>query len=237
MENKLNWIDYWNSEDICNDKDIDWKMKKNMELFIKTTNPLLNYNSQDIILDVGCGPGHLANFLKDRVKEIHCLDISQHYIDMNRERFKQEQNLFFYKLNDYIDFSFLKPKFSIIICLSVIQYYKDINEVEKLIKTVKSIALPGARFLIADIPIGSGKFSDGFSILKSGFREKCLLNTLKFLLHITFTKYRKMRDSLGLLNLSVEKLNELIAKLNLHAKVLDTPLTDKENRRHLLINF
>jgi ubiquinone/menaquinone biosynthesis C-methylase UbiE len=73
---------------------------------------LLHYDSQDIILDIGSGPGYLAAFLKDRVKEIHCLDTSQRYLEMCKDKLVGHNNVFVYKLNEdnYTDLSFLKDK-------------------------------------------------------------------------------------------------------------------------------
>ena len=66
MKTPDNWIDWWETETIVSPKTWD----NNMQIFITATDPLLNYNSQDVILDIGCGPGYLAAYLKDRVKEI-----------------------------------------------------------------------------------------------------------------------------------------------------------------------
>src|ERR1051325_3652831 len=141
------WIQWWSTENIVTDA--IWH--NNMEIFVTASDSLLHYNSRDIILDIGSGPGYLAAFLKDRVKEIHCLDISEHYLDMCKNKFVDDTNVFAYKLtaDDYTNFGFLQGrKFSIIICLSVIQYYQDTGEVEKLIKEVRKIASSGTTFLI-----------------------------------------------------------------------------------------
>ena len=74
--NSNNWISWWQTEKIT--QEIHWK--KNMEIFIRATDNILNYTKDDVILDVGSGPCYLASFLKDRVKEIHCLDISERYL-------------------------------------------------------------------------------------------------------------------------------------------------------------
>lgn len=207
---------------------------------MRSTDQLLNYNNQDIILDIGCGPGYLEAFLKDKVKEMHCLDISEHYLDICRKKFNLNQKLFFYKLDkeNYTDLSFIQTKkFSIIICLSVIQYYKNISEVEKLIKEVQRVALPGARFLIADILTKTGMFSDIWGALRAGFSEKHLLETLKVMFRARFSAYSKTRSSAGVLSLSTDELNKLINKLKLNAEVLSTRLTFQGNRKHLLIRF
>jgi ubiquinone/menaquinone biosynthesis C-methylase UbiE len=235
-ETANNWLTYWNEETIFTDA--DWR--KNMEIFVRATDPMMNYTTDDIILDIGCGPGYLASFLKDRVKEIHGVDTSERYLEICGKKFAQDHNVFFYKLDNdnYTDLSFLRTKkFSIIICLSVIQYYKSITDVEKLIEAVRGIALPGSRFLITDFQTNTGTFSDVYGILKTGFKERFLCKALLFLFRARTSKYYKIRSSLGLLTLSVENLNELIDKLHLNAQILSMKLTVNENRKHLLITF
>ena len=149
--------------------------------------------------------------------------------------------MFAYKLtaDDYTNFRFLQGrKFSIIICLSVIQYYQDTGEVEKLIKEVRKIASSGTTFLIADIPIASNLVAHVYGLLKGARMKNRLLEMLKMLFHIVASaKHRTAYLSSGLLIFSEDKLNELIAKLNLDAEVLRSRLTINENRRHLLIRF
>jgi ubiquinone/menaquinone biosynthesis C-methylase UbiE len=231
------WIEWWKTENVVSPA--TWF--NNMEIFVTASASLLQYNSEDTILDIGCGPGYLAAFLKDTVKEIHCLDISQRYLDICKQRFTGYNNIFCHKLaeDNYTDFSFLKGRqFSIIVCQSVIQYYKEIGEVESLIKEIQRIASPGARVLISDIPISSSMATHVYSLLKGAIREKRLLEISKMLFHAVATaKHRTAYLSSGLLTFSEEKLNELIAKLNLDAEVLSSRLTINENRRHLLIRF
>jgi ubiquinone/menaquinone biosynthesis C-methylase UbiE len=231
------WIEWWKTENVVSPA--TWF--NNMEIFVTASASLLQYNSEDRVLDVGCGPGYLAAFLKDRVKEIHCLDISQRYLDMCEATFSGHKNIFCYKLSEdnYTDLSFLNgQKFSIIICQSVIQYYKEIGEVEDLIKEVQRVASPGARLLISDIPISSIMATHVYSLLKGAIRGKRLLEISKMLFHaVASAKHRRPYLSSGLLTFSDEQLSRLIRKLNLDVEVLSSRLTINENRRHLLIRF
>jgi ubiquinone/menaquinone biosynthesis C-methylase UbiE len=231
------WIEWWKTENVVSPA--TWF--NNMKIFVTASDSLLRYNSQDTILDIGSGPGYLATFLKGRVKEIHCLDTSQRYLDMCKDKLVGHNNVFVYKLNEdnYTDLSFLKDKtFSIIICQSVIQYYKDISEVERLIKEVQRIASPGARFLIADIPSDTSMIAHVYGLLNGAFREKRLLEISRMLFQtVTTAKHRKAYLSSGLLTFSDKKLKGLIGKLNLDADVLTSRLTVNENRKHLLIRF
>jgi 2-polyprenyl-3-methyl-5-hydroxy-6-metoxy-1,4-benzoquinol methylase len=147
MSKKANsWIDFWKSENIA-DEDVS---RLNMEIFIQATYPIMKYNNNDIILDIGSGYGHLSEALKSEVKEIYGIDISQKFLEICKKKYSQYDNLHFRKLdpNNYTDFSFLNGHhFSKIVCLSVIQYYKNQDELENLIKSVKKIASKGAKFL------------------------------------------------------------------------------------------
>lgn len=232
-----NWIEWWKTENIVSPA--TWL--NNMEIFVTASDSLLHYNSADTILDIGCGPGYLAAFLKDRVKEIHCLDTSQRYLDLCKDKFGGHNNVFFYKLaaDNYTDLSFLKGKnFSIIICQSVIQYYKETGEVESLIKEVQRIAAPGGRFLISDIPVRSSMATHVYGLLKGSFRRKRLVEISRMLFQaVASAKHRTAYLSSGLLTFSEDKLKALIHKLHLDADVLTSRLTVNENRRHLLIRF
>jgi 2-polyprenyl-3-methyl-5-hydroxy-6-metoxy-1,4-benzoquinol methylase len=232
-----NWIEWWKTENVVSPA--TWF--NNMEIFVTASASLLQYHSEDRILDIGCGPGYLAAFLKNRVKEIHCLDTSQRYLDMCEATFSGHKNIFCHKLaeDNYTDLSFLKGQtFSKIVCQSVVQYYKATGEVENLIKQIQQIASPGARLLISDIPVGSSMVRHVYSLLKGAIRGKRLLEIAKMLFHtIATAKHRTTYFSSRLLTFSDEQLKELIEKLNLDAEVLTSRLTVNENRRHLLIRF
>ena len=136
------WIDFWRNGNFSSEK----VSKMNMEIFIKATDPILGYDKEDIVLDIGSGFGYLASFLKHRVREIHCLDISEWFLGLYMKRFAHEKNVFSYKLDseNYTDLSIVRDKeFSKIICLSVIQYYKNIQDPMKRKLAERFILLVG----------------------------------------------------------------------------------------------
>jgi ubiquinone/menaquinone biosynthesis C-methylase UbiE len=210
-----------------------------MDIFIRASTPLLRYAPEDVVLDIGAGPGYLAVHLKDRVKEIHCLEASEKYLRVGRDRLRNEKNVFFHLLRaDYTDLSFLQDrKFTIVICKSVIQYYRSVDEVDALIENVRKIAAPGCRFLIADIPGNAGWLSDIWGVLRGGYRAGFLKESLFFFLRARMSEYYRLRSSAGLLTLSRQQLEQLISRLALRADILDLPLTYVENRKHLLIRY
>jgi hypothetical protein len=99
------------------------------------------------------------------------------------------------------------------------------------------LALPGARFLIADITVHGGWLTDTWGVLRTAYEEKCFWKTLCFLLRARTSAYYRVRASQGLLLFTVEQLEDLIARLNLDAEVLSTRLTTNANRKHLLVRL
>jgi prepilin-type processing-associated H-X9-DG protein len=236
FEKSKNWIDFWKNEDISNEQ----ISRINMEIFVQATYPIMKYNSKDIILDLGCGFGHLSGALKGKVKEIHGIDISQRFLDICKQKYEQYDNLHFYKLdeNNYTNFSFLDGHhFSKIVCLSVIQYYKNQGELENLIKSVKKIASKGAKFLISDIPTGNSSYLDMLSMMKVGIQNECLLKIIKHLFKHMISDYYRIRSTRGLLFFTKGQLQKISERLDIHAEILTNKMTINRNRVHLLISF
>lgn len=72
VNNIKGWIEYWNTDTVFLNI-----MGKIAGFFFSRTMPILNYSSEDTVLDIGCGPGDLEYLLKDEVKEIYGVDTSQ----------------------------------------------------------------------------------------------------------------------------------------------------------------
>ena len=229
------WIEYWND-----DNTFAGMMKSIAPHFIEATKPVLQYNPRDVVLDIGCGPGNLEYYLKDMVREVHAVDISEKYIEECRKRFDGEENLIFYKLDadKYTDLSFLRNRdITTIICLSVVQYYNDVKEFESLIRSVREIACRGALLLIADLPVEHGALADICSNLTISFRKRILLQTMKFMFKMRFSSYHRVRSSRGLLCFSEDSLKQQIEDAGIDAKILKDPLTFNRSRLHLLIKL
>ena len=154
--NKINWLNYWGKKNIWTDSAL-WK--KNTEIFYKKTSNILNYDENQKVLEIGSGNGDLAIKISTKVDTIYCLDTSQEFINICKNKISNKKNIKILKLkNDYTDLSFIKNiKFSIIIVNSVVQYYRSQKEIIDLIKSVKKIATENAYMLISDIEIDSNK--------------------------------------------------------------------------------
>lgn len=229
------WADYWDTTTWLTEA--DWR--GHMELFLRATEPLLGYCADDVVLDIGCGSGALAACLSGRFAAYHGVDTSRRSIEQCERRFTGAPNVFFHQLrDDYTDLSLLEPeRFSLIVCVSVIQYYRSLEEVQRLIQSVRRLARPGARMLIADIPVTSSLWSDGLGTLKAAWRTRRLLWTLGMWFRASRSAYQQYRAQHGLLVMSPETLQAMTRRLGLEAEIVDRPLTVNDHRRHWLIRF
>ncbi len=230
-----NWIDFWDHQTVMDDD--SWR--KNSELLIEGCQPFFSFESDDRVLDIGAGPGLLADALVEKVKEIHSLDTSERYVSEGNQRFEKNPNAQFDLLGEnYLDFSCLGEKtFSKILCASVIQYYKNIGEVETLILEMKKRSLPGGRMLIADIAVEHNLFVDLSGLLTTAWKKKYLLNTIGFILQSFRGDYSRIRKELGLLSIKKSDLDAIIKKHDLKAEWRKEILSLNKSRRHLLIHF
>jgi 2-polyprenyl-3-methyl-5-hydroxy-6-metoxy-1,4-benzoquinol methylase len=63
------------------------------ELFFKKANSVIGFTSNDVVLDIGCGPGYLELFLAPIVKHIDCVDVSKQFIDIYAKQCERYSNV------------------------------------------------------------------------------------------------------------------------------------------------
>jgi 2-polyprenyl-3-methyl-5-hydroxy-6-metoxy-1,4-benzoquinol methylase len=230
----VNWTEFWSSR--FYEYHPIWR--KNAEFFFAATAPFLGYNEDDVVLDYGCGLGYLAEKLCYRVKEIHCADISEHFLSISKRRLEKHKNLLFHKIGqeDYLNMSFLgKAKFSKIICLSVIQYYRNYDEVEALISRLSQYVCKKGSLIIADIPNEGNTRTELYGMIRFGLRERCVVDMCKHIIHMLVSDYRKINRQEGILKFSSEKLKHMLARIGLDGKIIMDKLTINDKRLHLII--
>ena len=230
------WIHFWQSENTFCDR--DWI--SHIRIFLKKSEKYIGFNKDDVVLDIGCGAGFLAKFLNDKVKEIHCLDTSEKYLQTARQNNAGNKNVHFYLLGPerYTDISVLPNiKFTKILCLSVVQYYNHRDEVKALIKHVQQKCSTGSKFLIADILAENNIKSNLLGVLLSQNTFTDILHNFYLLIRLIFSNYSEYYKKNGLLTISVQQLNEMIAELKIKANIIYDQITLNKNRLHLLISF
>ena len=233
----MSWPIYWNKKNIWTNSDI-WK--KNNEIFFNKTSNIFNYNKKHTVLDIGCGNGDFAKKISDKVGLIYCLDTSQEFINLCKINVSNKNNIKILKLgNDYTNLSFLKNiNFSIIIANSVVQYYKSQEEIIKLVKSVKKIAIKNAYLLIADMHVVTDKKKSYSKLIYNSMINGYFISLMKMGLKIFMNK--EFRDMIKYQPLLIVNLDKFIKDLSIlvnKVTVINENLTINPDRKHLLIQF
>lgn len=230
------WTNFWNKQDIWTNT--DWKINTNQ--FLHHFPKIHQLKRTDVILDIGCGEGHLADQISPFVKQVYCLDTSRRFIHICRKKFRHRENISVMEIPqaDYTNLQFLQPHtFSVIVCMSVVQYYRSIEELESLLRSIKLIAKSGAIGLIGDILIQPPTFVDAFNLLRHSMEQHHALHTISTLVKARFSEYYALRKSQGLLVIPPSIIERLLLRLCINGLLIDTPLTPNVGRHHLLLYF
>jgi len=235
------WVDYWSQDDFWRDSHL-WEVSS--RLFFKCASRIIEFKKSDCVLDIGCGPGYAEVLLAPLVKGIYAVDVAEQFVDMCSKRCKNHKNVSVgcIRKDDYTNLEGLGGQFSVILCVSVVQYYRNMSEIEALISSAKKIASPGAQMLIADLPLERGAMGflwDAFCSYLLSIREgyaQILLRTA-FKRWFRGTRYKVFYDKAEQLYFTTSKLETLINRLNLNARVIRMNFSVYANRLSLLIQF
>ncbi len=235
------WIEYWNQDQFWTSSEL-WEI--NARIFFNRFKAVVALQPEDEVLTVGCGTGHLESLLAPHVKSLHALDTSPRFVEMCKKNCRASANVTVRQIEgDYTDFDFCKKNFTLFLFVSVVQYYRNIREIENMIQNAKRIARPGARLLIADIPLSRNpwqSFGDALRSILLGLREGYLYKLFKEgVLENYFSggDYRTFGKTAKTLIFSEKELAALIRRLNLNATIVPESLTMNAGRPGLLVSF
>ena len=120
---------------------------------ITRTKKLLN--TEDILLDYGCGPGLLTVQLSENVKRIHAIDFSSKMIEVaqyNAEE-KQIKNVLFEPLTVF-DNKLLEESFSVVTAFNILHL---LDNPSSAIKRINELLKPGGLFVSETVCLGYRK--------------------------------------------------------------------------------
>lgn len=118
-------------------------------------------NKDMIFLDLGCGIGRVAKWVKDSVKEYYGIDFSKEMIRKAEEIFKDSQNVKFLVNNGEDLKLFEDDKFDMVYVNLVFQHMEKANTLN-YIKEVHRVLKKGGIFLVNQIPIAE-KYEGGLT--------------------------------------------------------------------------
>ena len=188
----------------------------------------IKLNSNSIILDIGCGRGKILGNLKSKLKlrtKPFGIDIINHKDKDKRVNFKKTNALKFFDKN--------KHKFDLILIKQTI-HLLSLNEIKKLLKTVKKKLTPRGKIFIFSLDTDNNEIP-AFKLMKSRLsksliRDKKILDVIvksnpqiikkKFFYKVKITKKKYLnmihnRYISTLLTFTKEELSAGLRELNL----------------------
>lgn len=219
----LSWGNYWKE----NPKLFMKVMEKSTEFVAHKleSHQLLNHSTH--LLDFGCGPGYLANALKGKINSYYGVDISSKYIEIAKEKCKENRNFFFRELpleHSISSLNLLKQEgkqFDTIIILSVIQYFKKKDDVLELLENAKALLTSGGKILLVDvIENEKGLWKDAVSVMLHSIKHGYLFSFIQFMFRAKLSKYNSLRKAHQLFMLSKEEVFEIAAQSELQLSIL-----------------
>jgi cyclopropane fatty-acyl-phospholipid synthase-like methyltransferase len=233
------WTEYWKKDRFWSASEL-WK--KNAAICFERISRFVPLHAADAVLDIGCGAGYLEKHLASRVARIHAVDTSESFVAQCRVRCEGLPNISTGILGE--NYTDLRPfgKFSLFLCVSVVQYYRDLTEVRDLILSAKAQALPGARMLIADLPVpanGFRFFMDAARSIWSAAKGGYLILLLKTWVNLRRTagEYKKLKRKKPELSFSEAQMLSLVQELGLSFQWIRPSLSVYAGRPSLLIQF
>ena len=234
LDLKHPWQAYWQADEFWTDSAL-WK--ENARIFTEKLQAFVNLSPQDEVLDIGCGPGHALKFLAPRVGRIQALDPAPRFVERCRELNKNFDNVSAAVLED-TDFARF-GKFSLFLCVSVVQYYRSPSEVVSLIRSAAQAAKPGARLLIADIPVREKRAFGSAGLLVRALRYGFLGALVSSALRLAFQpgRYRLFAKENPELSFTAGELQDLLRQSGFEGRVLTESFSIHPERLSLWVEF
>lgn len=171
-------------------------------------------NSTSKILDYGCGPGFLIDYLATKEISITGVDINQFYIEECKKN--HPGSLFLHITTDLeLNKKILKDqlnleKFDFIILLSISQYLKSVVELEEIIKMLLFYLKDEGKIIIADvIDHHTSSVIDAGSLFFHCMKKNELMAFFRFISYLFFSNYRKISMNAHLLKISEQSIHQI----------------------------
>ena len=219
----LNWQNFWSN----NPPLFGVVMQKNSVYFADKLLKAKTILPENSILDFGCGPGYLADLLKNKVASYYGVDISAVCVENCKQQFAGYENMQFSKVISTETTTGLEEvvkkglHFDVIIVLSVVQYFSGLPKVETLLSDCKSMLSVGGKIILADvIPSQKGLLKDIYSGFADSILKGYFLSFLRFLFQARFSNYHQLRLDNELLCITETDIAAICQKLQLQYAIM-----------------
>jgi len=119
----------------------------------------LQLNSEDALLDLGCGVGIVSTTLYETVQAVTALDFGQAVLLRAKASYDNNNLDVGFAQGDIVNLPLKDGTFSKVLCYSVIHYLQNYEEFKKALLEMTRVCEPSGLVLIGDIPESNKKNS------------------------------------------------------------------------------
>ena len=182
----------------------DKRSKKFDQTEIKTLEKTKKYlNVSDIVLDYGCGTGTMASEIKDKIKQIHGIDISPKMIDVAKRKAAERkiENIDFAQ-STIFDERYKRESFDVILAFNILHFLED---TQKVMTKINELLKPGG--LIISVTPCLGEKKSFINILI--FLLVYLQTKMGLIPYMKFFRISELKDSIANGNFQIVEAESL----------------------------
>jgi SAM-dependent methyltransferase len=193
--------------------------------------------SSDVVLDVGCGTGDLAEWLAHDVRAYVGVDSSEAAVAQCRRRVPSPSARFHRGElgRDPLPRALEGEGYTLLLLSSVLHYLPSQVAVDRVIAELRSVSAPGALLVIADLPGRGGLALDVLSQLAHGLRRGVMRDAARALVRAAIGPYADVRRRHGVLEFDEARLSALARGFGGRAVDVHGSLTANASRRQLVV--
>lgn len=215
------WRSFWSSEG----RAFFNVMEVSTQVFAKRLIKHFNSYTEPRVLDYGCGPGFLIDYLTKHNFYCAGVDINPFFI---KEAQSKHPNSKFILIDGtpegatVLERELSGEAFDLIILLSVCQYLPSTESVADLIGELKNFLTPKGRIVIADVVTAHTSslrdaMSAGFHCIIRGR----IVSFIKFIFYLLSARYRSLATQQKLLHLSEDIISQIASQYGMSYQRVD----------------
>ncbi len=175
------------------------------KIFAEQINKL--FNMPVSILEIGSGPGHLAERLiqTNKVKKYTLFDLSKAMHQIASKRLNKYQSITEYKVGSFLEKQCFDDlgQYDIVVCMQSIHEVRDKTLAVEIYKNIINVIKPHGYFLVCDFVIGDPGMEDTSMYMTEKEQEDALLKS-------GFTSVKLITSHLGLTLFSAQKIDDAV---------------------------
>jgi 2-polyprenyl-3-methyl-5-hydroxy-6-metoxy-1,4-benzoquinol methylase len=194
------------------------------------------------VLDYGCGPGFLADSIKNKGVTFTGVDINPYYLE--KAKINHPESSFFsisadpHKNTQLFIQYFKNEKFDFIICLSIFQYFPSKEAVQQVIASLLPFLKSDGKVIIADVlDERTSSWRDASALFSHCLIKNRLGLFVRFISYLLFSDYNKLSKDLALLKLSSDNVAEIAKNLKLNFKRIEGLTIHPTRTNYVLFPF